>query len=145
MSAGMVRSVLCTVGWERRVRRVEERCVEVVEGERARWRVGWSRIRRVLGGGLAGLVGLLEVDIWVRRVVIFFSMLERSEEEEEVVVEVESMSRKWKVGVREMSRPYLCVSTILSFFFTCWSTVPSGYNRVDLALLLLLHALAAGP
>ena len=47
---------------------------------------------------------------WVRAAVIFFSM------EERVLVlgerESASMSTTWKDGVREVSRPYLCVSTI---------------------------------
>ena len=47
---------------------------------------------------------------WVRAAVIFFSMDERVP----VLGERESasMSTTWKEGVREVSRPYLCVSTI---------------------------------
>ena len=47
---------------------------------------------------------------WVRAVVIFFS----TEGRELVLGERESasMSTTWKEGVREVSRPYLCVSTI---------------------------------
>lgn len=92
--------MLWTEGWERRVRRRVERAVEVMLGVVLRRREGWSRIRRVL----APLASPLE-EAWERAFVIFCSR--------EVVVggvgrrESESMSTKWKLGVREMSRPYL--------------------------------------
>lgn len=66
-SAGVVRRVLCTAGWERRLSRRVESAVEVIEGEVARRRrEGKSRIRSVL------LLELLAC-AWVRAAVIFFS------------------------------------------------------------------------
>jgi hypothetical protein len=104
-SAGRARSVLWTGGWERRVKRRVERAVDVMLGVVERRRDGWSRIRRILGS-VSSPLGVEEVEAaWVRSLVIFCSR--------EVMVggvgrrESESRSRKWKLGVREMSRPYL--------------------------------------
>lgn len=99
-SAGVVRRVLWTEGWERRVRMVLERRVEVRVGMVARRREGWSRIRMVLFG-----------EVWSRADVMVCSREERGFEVGEFLVvgdrEADSMSTKWKVGVREMSRPYV--------------------------------------
>jgi len=100
-SAGRARRVLWTEGWERRVKRRVESAVEVMLGVVERRREGWSRIRRIL----ASLSPIEDVEAWVRSFVIFCSR--------DVVLggvgrrESESMSRKWKLGLREMSRPYL--------------------------------------
>jgi hypothetical protein len=86
------------------MRRVE-RAAEVMLGVVERRREGWSRIRRVLGLFSSSAFGAGEEEAWVRSFVIFCSR--------EVIVggvgrrESESRSRKWKLGVREMSRPYL--------------------------------------
>ena len=98
--------MLWTEGWERRVKRRVERAVEVIVGVVERRREGWSRIRSILGS----LSSFEEEEAWVRSFVILCSR--------EVVVggvgrrESKRRSRKWKLGVREMSRPYLCVSTL---------------------------------
>ena len=95
--------MLWTEGWERRVKRRVERAVEVIVGVVERRREGWSRIRRILGS--LSSFEEEEEEACVRSFVIFCSR--------EAVVggvgrrESESISRKWKVGVREMSRPYL--------------------------------------
>ena len=102
-SAGRASRVLWTEGWERRVRRRAEKAVEVMLGVVERRRDGWSRIRMILLSFSSPFEE--EEAAWVRTLVIFCSR-------ELMVVgagrrESESMSRKWKLGVREMSRPYL--------------------------------------
>jgi hypothetical protein len=95
--------VLWTEGCERRVRRRVEKAVEVMLGVVERRSEGWSRIRRILLSFSSPFEE--EEAAWVRTVVIFCSR--------EVMVggvgrrESESKSRKWKLGLREMSRPYL--------------------------------------
>ena len=74
-----------------------------MDGVVLRRREGWSKIRRILGSFSSPFEEAEAA--WVRTFVIFCSR--------ELMVggagrrESESMSRKWKLGVREMSRPYL--------------------------------------
>ena len=102
-SAGRASRVLWTEGWERRVKRRVEKAVEVMLGVVLKRREGWSRIRRILGSFSSPFEE--EEAAWVRTLVIFCSR--------ELMVggvgrrESESKSRKWKLGLREMSRPYL--------------------------------------
>jgi hypothetical protein len=109
-----VTRVLWTEGWERRVRRRVERCVEVMVGVVERRREGWSRIRRVLEEEEEE-----EEAAWVRIFVIFCSR--------EVMVggvgrrDSESRSRKWNWGEREMSRAYLPLGiNFCSLHLGCW-------------------------
>ena len=102
-SAGRASRVLWTEGWERRVRRRAEKAVEVMLGVVERRRDGWSRIRMILLSFSSPFEE--EEAAWVRTLVIFCSR--------ELMVggvgrrESESKSRKWKLGLREMSRLYL--------------------------------------
>ena len=95
--------MLWTEGWERRVKRRVEKAVEVMLGVVLKRREGWSRIRRILGSFSSPFEE--EEAAWVRIFVIFCSR--------ELMVggvgrrESESKSSKWKLGLREMSRPYL--------------------------------------
>ena len=102
-SAGRASRVLWTEGWERRVKRRVEKAVEVMLGVVLKRREGWSRIRRILGSFSSPFEE--EEAAWVRTFVIFCSR--------ELMVggvgrrESESKSSEWKLGLREMSRPYL--------------------------------------
>ena len=77
--------------------------MEVILGVVERRRDGWSRIRMILLSFSSPFEE--EEAAWVRTLVIFCSR--------ELMVggvgrrESESKSRKWKLGLREMSRPYL--------------------------------------
>ena len=74
-----------------------------MDGVVLRRREGWSRIRRILFSFSSPFEEAEAA--WVRTLIIFCSR--------ELMVggagrrESESRSRKWKLGVREMSRPYL--------------------------------------
>ena len=124
--------MLWTEGWERRVRRRVERCVEVMVGVVERRREGWSRFRRVLEEEE-------EEAAWVRIFVIFCSREVRVGRRES-----ERRSRKWKWGEREMSRAcfYLLVSTFVrctgSFmsigFIGCLALVAGCDNHPKLVL-----------